>query len=219
MNFAEDVKIDEDKVNQALHREVPLILTTYTLPRRVEKYIEKVVSIFLEQINQEQLKDQITYCVQELVVNAKKANTKRVYFIEQGLDLSDPEDYATGMESFKEDTLKNITYYLQLQKKRGLYIKVILRKKNSAIQIEVRNNAAMTNTEFSRVHNRLIKARQYDNLEDALVHVLDDSEGAGLGLVLLTQMMKKIGLDQQYFSIEKTDTETIARILIPPIAL
>jgi hypothetical protein len=55
----EEVKVDEKKVNMAIEQKVPLVMTTYTLPRRVEKYIEKVVAIFLSRIRQENLKDHV----------------------------------------------------------------------------------------------------------------------------------------------------------------
>jgi putative nucleotidyltransferase with HDIG domain len=66
-----------------------------------------------------------------------------------------------------------------------------------------------------RIHDKLARSRQYDNLEDALSQVLDDSEGAGLGLVILVLMLKKMGLDEDCFDIISSDKETIARILIP----
>jgi hypothetical protein len=211
----EEVKVDERKVNMAIERKVPLVMTTYTLPRKVEKYIEKVVTIFLSRIRQENLKDHVAYCVQELIVNAKKANTKRIYFIEKGLDLSDPEDYRTGMETFKEDTLKNITYYLELQKKQGLYIKLIIQITNDGVAFEVRNNVAITDAELIRIYERLIWARKFSSVEDALSHI-DYSEGAGLGIIFLVMTMKKLGIGEECFEILKDNRETVAKLFIPP---
>jgi hypothetical protein len=212
----QEIEIDEEKVRRAIQLEVPLIMTTFTLPREIERYIEKVVTMFLEQIKLEELKDSLAYCVQELVVNAKKANTKRVYFMERGLNLYDPGDYQTGMADFKEDTLKNIAYYLQLQKKWGLYIKVILQIKKDVISIEVRNNVKITNAELNRIYDKLVRARQFDTLDDAIAQLVDNSEGAGLGLVILALLMKKAGLEESCFNILRTNRETIARIIIPP---
>ncbi|MFP3041311.1 HDOD domain-containing protein [Treponema primitia] len=210
-----ELAVDEAKVKKAVQSGIPLTITTYTLPHEIEAYIEKVITIFLKQIEKENLKDYIVYCVQELAVNAKKANTKRVYFMERGLDLNNPKDYKDGMDSFKEDTLTNIGHYLQLQKEKGLYIKLILQIKNNIIHIEVRNNVAITKIELIRIHDKLARSRQYDNLEDALGQVLDDAEGAGLGLVILVLMLKKIGLNEDSFDISSNEKETIARVLIP----
>ncbi|MDR0877216.1 MAG: HDOD domain-containing protein [Treponema sp.] len=207
--------VDESKVKKAVQSGIPLTITTFTLPHEIEVYIEQVINVFLKQVDQEKLKDYIVYCVQELAVNAKKANTKRVYFTERGLDLANPDDYKEGMANFKENTLNNIAHYLQLQKEKGLYIKLILQIKKNIIHVEVRNNVAVTKTELIRIHDKLARSRQYNNLEDALSQVLDDSEGAGLGLVILVLMLKKMGLDEDCFDILGTDKETIARIVIP----
>jgi putative nucleotidyltransferase with HDIG domain len=215
MATTQELVVDESKVKKAVQSGIPLTITTFTLPHEIEMYIDQVLTVFLKQVDQEKLKDYVVYCVQELAVNAKKANTKRVYFTERGLDLANPEDYKLGMATFKEDTLNNIAHYLKIQKEKGLYIKLILQIKKNVINIEVRNNVAVTKIELIRIHDKLARSRQYDNLEDALSQVLDDSEGAGLGLVIMVLMLKKIGLTEECFDILGTDKETIARIIIP----
>ena len=212
---AQELVVDAEKIKKAVQSGIPLTITTFTLPHEIEIYVEQVLTIFLRQVDQEKLKDYVVYCVQELAVNAKKANTKRVYFTERGLDLSNPDDYKLGMGTFKDDTLSNIGHYLQLQKDKGLYIKLVFQVKKNIIYIEVRNNNAITKTELVRIHDKLARSRQYNNLEDALSQVLDDSEGAGLGLVILVLMLKKMGLDEDCFDIMGTEAETIARIIVP----
>jgi putative nucleotidyltransferase with HDIG domain len=211
----QELAVDEGKVKKAVQSGIPLTITTFTLPHEIEMYIEQVLTVFLKQVDQEQLKDYIVYIIQELAVNAKKANTKRVYFLEKGLDLQNSDDYKEGMTNFKEETLSNIAHYLQLQKEKGLYIKLILQTKRNIIFIEVRNNVSVTKTELIRIHDKLARSRQFDSLEDALSQVLDSSEGAGLGLVILVLMLKKMGLDEDCFDILRTEKETIARIIIP----
>jgi RNA binding exosome subunit len=211
----DEVAVDESKVSRAIRMELPLIMTTYTLPHKVERYIERVVGIFLDHTKQSRLRDNIVYCLQELVVNAKKANTKRVYFFEKGLDLNNENDYREGMATFKDETLANINYYLELQRQQGLYIKLILHLKDNVINIEVRNNSMITASELERIRGRIIQARQYNDVEEAMMELLDDTEGAGLGLVILVLMMKKLGLGDESFDILRTNAETIARIVIP----
>jgi putative nucleotidyltransferase with HDIG domain len=215
MALAQELVVDESKVKRAVQAGIPLTITTFTLPHEIELYIERVLTVFLKLVDQDRLKDYLAYCVLELAVNAKKANTKRVYFTERGLDLANKEDYKVGMSSFKEETLSNIAHYLQLQKEKGLYIKLVLQIKKNIIYVEVRNNVAATKIELIRIHDKLARSRQYDNLEEALSQVLDNSEGAGLGLVILVLMLKKMGLDEDCFDILGTEKETIARIISP----
>ncbi|MDR0760670.1 MAG: HDOD domain-containing protein [Treponema sp.] len=215
MAAVQELIVDEAKIKKAVQSGIPLTITTFTLPHEVEVYIEKVLTLFLRQVNQENLRDYIVYCVQELAVNAKKANTKRVYFIERGLDMNNSKDYKEGIANFKQDTLNNLGYYLKLQKERGLYIKFILQNKKNTVYLEVRNNVEITKTELIRIHDKLARSRQYNSLEDALSQVLDDSEGAGLGLVIMVLMLKKMGLDEDNFDILGNGKETVARIVIP----
>ncbi|WP_461247859.1 hypothetical protein [Treponema sp. R6D11] len=118
MDPASELVVDENKIKKAIKSGLPMTITTYTVPKEIEVYLEQVIEVFLKHTNQLKLKDYVVYCVQELVVNAKKANTKRVYFQERGLDITNPDEYKTGMEKFKDDTLSKIDYYLQLQKNR-----------------------------------------------------------------------------------------------------
>ncbi|MCL2381242.1 MAG: HDOD domain-containing protein [Treponema sp.] len=215
MSADRELLVDEGKIRKAVFSGIPLTITTFTLPREIEVYIEQVITVFLKQLDREMLKDYVVYCVKELAVNAKKANTKRVYFSQHGLQLSNSSDYKEGMANFKKTTLENIAYYLQLQKEKGLYIKVVLQMKNNIIYIEVRNNTAITKTELIRIHDKLARARKFNSMEEALAEVMDDSEGAGLGLVILILMLKKIGLDEDCFEIVGTDKETVARLTVP----
>jgi len=215
MTTEQELVVDEARITKAIHSGIPLTITSFTFPHAIEVYIERILTILLKYVEQEKLKDYITYCIQELTGNAKKANTKRVYFMERGLDLTDPDDYKKGMAGFKEQTLGNITHYLQLQKEKGLYIRLIMQMKNNFICIEVRNNVALTKTELIRMHNKLVRSRQFENLEEAMNQVLDESEGAGLGLVILVLMLKKMGLDEDCFDIMVSGKETIARLIVP----
>jgi HD-like signal output (HDOD) protein len=206
--------VDVTKIKKAVHSAIPLTITTSTMPHEIEVYMEEVLEVFLNELGQSRIKDYLVYCLRELAVNAKKANTKRVYFETRGLDLNNAKDYAEGMKTFKSDTLENIQYYLQKQKEAKLYVKIIFQARGSTVVLEVRNNAPLTRTEYLRVQDKLAHSRKFHTLEEAMTQVLDSSEGAGLGLVILILMLKKMGLDEECFSIHIDNGETVARITI-----
>ena len=79
--------VETEKVIQAARNSIPLTIKTFTLPHETEVYLEDILVVFLQELGQEKLKDPLAYCLRELAVNAKKANTKRVFFREKGLDL------------------------------------------------------------------------------------------------------------------------------------
>lgn len=209
------VDIDTEKVKTAIRTGIPISITTYTLPHDMEMYMGEILSLFLTELNQTHMIQYLTYSLNELVVNAKKANTKRIYFKEKNLNIFDLNDYNEGMKTFKNDTLNNINYYLKLQKDAGLYVRLILQVKNNNIKIEVRNNSKITPFEKERIQQKLEQAQQYESIQDALTTVLDDSEGAGLGLVILILMLEKIGMTKENFQTITNDSETITRITLP----
>jgi len=207
--------IDKEKVILAARNAAPLTIKTYTLPHDTEDQLENILDIFLKEMGRENLKDALFYCLRELAVNAKKANTKRVYFIEKGLDLGSDVQYQEGMKAFKQETLNNIDYFLQKQKEAGLYIKIVFHNQNNVFNLFIANNAEMTRKEQIRVYDRIARSRAFNTMEEALATVLDDSEGAGLGLVILVLMLKRMGLSEDAFDIDVENGETIARLSIP----
>ena len=116
------MKLDRNTIVQAARSAAPLTIKTYTLPHETEEELEGILEIFLKEMGQDSLKDALFYCLRELAVNAKKANTKRIYFKLKELDLGDEEQYQKGMSAFKRDTLDNIDFFLQKQKETGLSI-------------------------------------------------------------------------------------------------
>ncbi|MBN1615850.1 MAG: HDOD domain-containing protein [Spirochaetales bacterium] len=215
METKSQTQVDVGKIKKATRMGIPLSITTYTLPHEIELYIAEVLACFLAELNQQKLKDYLVYCINELTTNAKKANTKRIYFAEKKLDINDSIDYEEGMRTFKEDTLSNIDHYLLLQKEAGLYVKVLMQVKGRNIILEIRNNSEMTKTEFKRVFDKIARSRQFASLEDAFSQVMDDSEGAGLGLVIMILMLKKVGLDDENYEVMVEGGETITRISMP----
>lgn len=208
-------QVDTKKVLQAARNGIPLTVKSYTLPHDTEVYLEEILAIFLKEMGQEKLRDALAYCLRELAVNAKKANTKRVFFVERQLDILKESDYLEGMKHFKQETLENINFYLDKQKDAGLYVKVIFHAKGQVLNLFIVNNSEITKKEQIRIYDRIARSRAFDSLEEALSQVLDDSEGAGLGIVILVLMLKKIGLDEDAFDIDVENGETVARLSIP----
>lgn len=207
--------IDKNKIRQAIQMNIPISITTYTLPRETEAYIVDVVKVFLKTVNQEGIQDYVVYCLNEMTTNAKKANTKRVYFKEKGFNIYDQASYDEGMRNFKQESLSNIDYYLQQQKQEGLHIKVIMQVKQGNMIFEVRNNVQMVATEFKRIFDRMVVAREYESVDQAFMQAIDNTEGAGLGLIIMLLMLKKIGLQEDAFELISEKDLTINRITIP----
>lgn len=209
------LEIDRQRIKNSVRLQTPVEITSYTLPRNMEIYIRNILTTFLEECHQEHLEEYLQFCLGELLTNAKKANTKRVYFKEKGLDINDPDDYEKGMEHFKEDTLTNIDHYLELQKKAGLYIKLDLQIRGDKVKIEIRNKAKLTVFESERIQNKIIGVQKYNDMENVFENVIDQSEGAGLGIIIIILMLQKVGLAKENYQVESVGEETITRIILP----
>ena len=59
-----------------------------------------------------------------LAGNANRANAKRIYFSEKGLDICRAEDYQKGLETFRSEVFGRIKEFHAKQKEAGLYIKI-----------------------------------------------------------------------------------------------
>lgn len=205
---------DLKKIDDIIKLGVPLTITTYSYSHDVQAKMDEFVTYFLQQIHQPHLKEYAVYCLNELAVNAKKANTKRVYFNELGLDIFNSAQYKIGIEKFKTETLENIDYYIDLQKKAGLYIKIGIKVNEQNFEIEVRNNSVMTWEEQSRANEKIAMAAKIDNIAEAM-EFMDETEGAGLGLVIMMIMLKQIGATTKAYSISVIKDETVAKIRLP----
>lgn len=213
--FKEKLETDTKVIEEAIKLQMPIVITSYTLPKSMEFYIREVTSLFLKECRQEHLFEYLNFCLTELLTNAKKANTKRVYFSEKKLDINNPEDYKKGMKDFKEETLTNIDYYLELQKKAGLYIKLQLQLRADKIHIEIRNNSLLTKEENEKIREKLASVQKYTSLEDAYANVLDQSEGAGLGIIIIILMLEKVGLDKNSYQVFIDENETVTSLVLP----
>ncbi|MBN2353807.1 MAG: HDOD domain-containing protein [Spirochaetales bacterium] len=209
------MEVDVEKIKQSIQASVPLTVKLFSIPHDIELYLERLLESFLVELGQEKLKDRLAYCMREIAFNAQKANTKRVYFKEKSLDINNKDDYESGMAHFKDETLENIHYYLQKQKEHGYYIKIVLQKRGGNFDIIVKNNVEITKTEQIRVFDRIARARAFNDVEDAPATLIDNSEGAGLGIIIIILMLKKIGLSEDCFDIDFKDGETVASLSIP----
>ncbi|THB67284.1 MAG: HDOD domain-containing protein [Spirochaetaceae bacterium] len=202
-------------IRKTIRSGLPYTIETSTLPNETELKLVEVLELFLKDIGRESITDSLGFCVREMAVNAKKANTKRIYFQEKGLNINSASDYDTGMASFKKDTLGDISPYLDMMESQGFYIRVSYTMKGTTLVINIANNAMITKAEQIRVFDRITRSRSFKSLQDAMEQAIDETEGAGLGIIILILMLRKIGLDESSFALEAERDETIVRLSIP----
>jgi hypothetical protein len=207
--------LDKKIVEQAVRDRRMLTMTTNTYFAEERVHIDAILDHFLAAAGRPELEDKLAYCIHELANNAKKANTKRVYFLEKNLDLEDESQYWIGMRHFRRETVENIDYYQERLKQRGLHIKVQFKLDNGVLTIAIRNNVRLTRIERNKIEEKIARSRTYATLADAYASIEDTSEGAGLGIVMMIIMLRNLGMSERIIRFFSHDSETVVLLTIP----
>ncbi len=177
-----------------------------------EAYLVKVLHLYLERYDLLYLKDMLITIIKELINNAIKANAKRLYFKTRKLDITQKEEYREGMESFKDDVFVKGSELLRKLADSRLVVRVYFKSDKNNLRINVINNIPILEEELKKIEARQKKAYSYTDISDAFDDVLDDSEGAGLGLIMALMLVKNAGFPQEAFGITTDGKFTIASI-------
>jgi hypothetical protein len=147
---------------------LPVVYKFHTFPRYTEIFLNRALDGILAKLGQERLKELLSCCLRELVVNACKANMKRVYFREKGFELTNDRDYKVGMRSFKPEALSvSVQHFHEKLKVQDLHVKVSFQSRDRTLIITVRNNVAMTRQEQIRVQDCLARSGSFTSLAEA----------------------------------------------------
>ncbi len=213
----EDFIIKPANYKEAVKESKELYIQFYFLTPEVESNLMRILHRFLERYDLLYMKDVLYTVLKELVNNAIKANLKRVYFSKKGIDIDDKTSYRNGMETFKDETYGAEKSEFEELKTSKKIVRVSFIAHSDKMIIHVINNSPILEEELAKVDARSKKAYKYDDISEAFNDVLDDSEGAGLGLIMAMMLFKSIGLPRETFRIAKKNDLTIAAINVPQI--
>jgi len=208
-------KINIVDIQRAVLSSLPLVFRLTSLPPASFPLVDRILEMYLSELGLENILEPLSYCVKELISNAQKANAKRIYFEERGLQISRKEDYERGMKDFLREISMNLDHFVQRLRERRLAIEVIFHTTGGSLTIAVRNSAALTAAEQTRIRDKIARASAFHSFFEALESSIDSTEGAGLGILILVQFLKRIGLDEKSFSIRSERGRTVSSIVIP----
>ena len=208
-------KIDLGMIQQAVRDSIPVTFRLKTFTRDQHGVLDRILEAFLSEIELESIQESLSYCTKELLANAQKANAKRIYFQEKGLSITEPEDYQNGMKRFHSYLTRNAADCAEKLQASGYEMTLTFHTSGGVFTIRVCNNCELTKQEYSRIYDRVIRARGVNSFYEALSTATDATEGAGLGIVILIQFLKRIGLDEEALSIDSEKGSTMATLKIP----
>ncbi len=174
----------------------------------------------LSEYNYLDLKMPIYTCINELLLNAVKANFKNIYF-EKYLPKNNALDivpYRTALELFKlEMTSKRVSKFIDMARKENITADIYMISSDNLFIARIENPAVLTDIEISNIKSKYQFAESYENLTDYLTVNYEDSlkEGGGLGIIFVIMMLRSFGLSSDHFVIRCVNNSTIAELKIP----
>jgi putative nucleotidyltransferase with HDIG domain len=183
--------------------------------KTVIRFISSVITKILARNNLMYLQDTVITILREIIANAVKANSKRLYFRFQNLDILDNDEYVQGMEGFKSFIIENQDFMADELKKSDFKVVVYLKKFESGFSIHVQNNVPIHPEEMNRIKTRIEKAKIYNDFSEVYCDVTDDTEGEGLGLVLTILFLRNTGIGVNSLQISSNDQMTQTSLLVP----
>ena len=127
--------------------------------KKIITFLNSLVSKILSRNNIVFLQSTLMTILRELIINAVKANSKRVYFQTKNLDIRDLEQYEEGMENFKEYIVKEREACENELKQSELKVNIQIQKLDNGIQIDVINNVKMLDDEVEKLISGLKKLK------------------------------------------------------------
>ncbi|HEY1406657.1 MAG TPA: hypothetical protein VF857_08620 [Spirochaetota bacterium] len=208
----------ERKVDKAVQNQQVISFVTYTLSEYGEMMLKVILREILEKYNRTDLFDIAYTSAKELIINATKANLKRVLFKQMNLNMNNESDYETGMDYFRQSlTEDKIRSYRSRFKENSLPVTTTLYYNMNVLNIKVKNNFMLEEIEERRIRERFSHATSFSSLFDFFMEYGENAEGAGMGITMVGILLDQSGIDKHGFTLYSSPKyhETIAKLEIP----
>lgn len=193
-------------------------LITWILTDYGEFLLHQIASAILRRFNRPDMLDIVYPATKELVINATKANMKRVFFEKQGINPMNSDEYDKGMELFKQNlTEEMIRHHRKDFIERDYKITITFYYTEKVLNIKVKNNFPLLPREEQRIREKFEQAKSFTSLLDFYMSHGDTTEGAGLGITMVGILLDQSGIDRHGFTVfvKPGYSETAARLEIP----
>ncbi|HNA80571.1 MAG TPA: hypothetical protein PKY99_14005 [Turneriella sp.] len=204
-------------IDSAIEKEHLVRIRAYAVISATESGLNYIVEAILKKYHREDMLGPVYTSVKELSLNGAKANFKRILFEDENLNTEDDLEYEKGMDLFKQNLNENwVLEYGKKSKERKLYVDIFFDFNKDRLIVEVLNNRPISQKEDKRIREKFHTAMRYDDIAQFYMEGGDSSEGAGMGIVLVTMMLKAQAIDPHLFTIRSDYREkTLARVEFP----
>ncbi|EKR66422.1 MULTISPECIES: hypothetical protein [Leptospira] len=206
----------DQKLTELIRTRSQITLQSSRMNSKLEHYVLKIITEILTKVGQTRYIEMLYTITKEMSINGVKANQKRVFFEDEGLDIRNPEHYEKGITAFKAKfSEKMVDEYGKRCLARGISIKLNIIYTNEGLVVEVTNNTPVIQEEEERMREKMKKAMSYNDIAEFYMDNMDNTEGAGLGIALIMILLKSENIDPHLFRIITGEHETTSRVEIP----
>lgn len=215
------MRMDREKLAEILDRGIErgrtITLKTYYLSDYGEMVLHMVTSRILARYDRSDLNDVVYTAAKELIINATKANLKRLLFARRGLSPDKEEDYDEILHELKHElTETRVRSYRPQFIEYNYPVLATFYYTPEVLNIKVKNSFTLYPQEEKRIRQKFEKAESFSSLLDFYLEHGDDTEGAGLGLTMVGILLDQSGIDRHSFTLSSNKyNETAAKLEIP----
>ncbi|MFN3604536.1 MAG: HDOD domain-containing protein [Leptonema sp. (in: bacteria)] len=205
---------DLKKINEIVYTLITKKRISYSFKTNHDfflNYLHAILHRLLSEFDLSFLTETIYVIVIEQISNFLKAIVKRIYFLENNLDINNYKDYTTNILKFKEKVLENWNVYDYEFEKYNFSFVFEVSIENEHIQFKFRNNIKANIFERDRIENRISADLNQMNFYQEL----DSTEGGGLGILMTISLLENYGISRKNFCIVFNQDSTVATISIP----
>lgn len=214
----DEMKVTREICEQTVGTGRRLVIITLAMLDLTEKVLGATLKEIVEYYRRPELNFPIYTAIKEVALNGVKANMKRIVFLKHRLNPHDPGDSAEGLRLLKERIEEgHLEQFARESHALGYMVSVEFVLEPDAFIIEVKNNTGMSEEEDLRIRRKLANSLQYENVAEFFMDEgrSEDDEGAGLGMTLISVMLRTQNIDPHNFVVFSHGETTVGRIVVP----
>ena len=208
-------KLNKSKLSEKIANKEPIKITFKYIDEDILMITNSILARVLSNTDQIFLLNSIITILREILVNALKANAKRVFFTKMNLNINDKNDYSNGIIQFKNTVIGEFDQIETDLNNSDYYVESVFRISDRDLSIQVSNNSPILPEEMERIQYRIQKAATVKDFTDAYEDIQDSTEGAGLGIVLTILLLQNMGVEAKNFQISRKNGLTVSTLTIP----
>ncbi len=204
------------EINNAIEKKSDIVFISYSMLDDTDDKIRYTLQKILEKYGKEEWFTPIFSAIKELTANALKANAKRILMDEGVILESDPVlEVVRKLRTILNE--RAVLEYGIKKKKKAPSTRVYFAHLHNKIIIKIINNLPLSNSDLSKIKNRIDISSKYDSIAEFFMDYPDPAaEGMGLGLCMVVTLLKSIDVDYKNFTITTDGVEkTCAEMSIP----